>query len=325
MSGTRHRYGGIRLALFSALVLGALIVPASAQADVREQGGCRAELTSQEGQDSATFTIRCGGGVQGLRFSTTEGAFIVPPVIQPGGPDPTHGFPCLPSGGTPDNPNFTCQSGPPPLGSPGLAPNETGTITFETMDPCGANFAVIGLVVDTGPQGDEATPPAEPEDDVTFTREVPVQGCEGAGPGPEPPGPGPEPPADEQPRDDTRANASDICIEQFSGEGDFSTASARDSNSGDFTGSGSGGASAQSHGETPTQGHPEEFGSADNQYGFDTAFNEVCRDFKPAGGVDAGFGGSSTERANVLPTILAGSALLLFALTSGGLVLLRRR
>src|SRR5829696_9483307 len=160
----------VTAALLAAVLLALAILPASAQADPVREGNCTAQLTAVEGEDAATFTIRCSEGVQGLQFRTSEDVVVFPPVVQPSGSDPTHGFPCLPPAGR----EVTCQSGP----SPGLASGETGTITLETMDPCGNELAIVELIVDRGAQGEEGA--GSPEEDVNFDREVRVQ-CEGGG------------------------------------------------------------------------------------------------------------------------------------------------
>src|SRR5215204_3434841 len=156
----------VTAALLAAVLVALAILPASAQADPVREGNCTAQLTAVEGEDAATFTIRCSEGVQGLQFRTSEDVVVFPPVVQPSGSDPTHGFPCLPPAGR----EVTCQSGPPPLGSPGLASGETGTITLETMDPCGNELAIVELIVDTGAQGEEGAGSPE-EEDVNFDRE----------------------------------------------------------------------------------------------------------------------------------------------------------
>src|SRR5829696_6698297 len=173
---TNHKVSALRSAILAAVTVGLMLAPASAQADPVREGNCTAQLTAVEGEDAATFTIRCSEDVQGLQFRTSEDVVVFPRVVQPSGSDPTHGFPCLPPAGR----EVTCQSGPPPLGSPGLASGETGTITLETMDPCGNELAIVELIVDTGAQGEEGA--GSPEEDVNFDREVRVQ-CEGGGGG----------------------------------------------------------------------------------------------------------------------------------------------
>src|SRR5829696_8864872 len=279
---TNHKVSALRSAILAAVTVGLMLAPASAQADPVREGNCTAQLTAVEGEDAATFTIRCSEDVQGLQFRTSEDVVVFPRVVQPSGSDPTHGFPCVPPAGR----EVTCQSGPPPLGSPGLASGETGTITLETMDPCGNELAIVELIVDTGAQGEEGGP-ASPEEDVNFDSEVRVQ-CEGGDGGGGDGG----------------------------GDGNNDAAAAEECPDGSFR-------ETEHTNEDRTTGEPE----GEHRHSSFEISQDCLGD--PRGGVDAGFGGAakSTEvkAATVLPPIIAGSALVLVGLATGGLALARRR
>jgi len=280
---TNRTVSALRSAIVAAVTaVGLMLAPASAQADPVREGNCTAQLTAVEGEDAATFTIRCSEGVQGLQFRTSEDVVVFPPVVQPSGSDPTHGFPCLPPAGR----EVTCQSGPPPLGSPGLASGETGTITLETMDPCGNELAIVELIVDTGAQGEEGGP-GSPEEDVNFDREVRVQ-CEGGGGGGGDGG----------------------------GDGNNDAAAAEECPDGSFR-------ETEHTNEDRTTGEPEgehrhssfEISQdclGDPRGGVDAGFGGAAKS-------------TEVKAANVLPPIIGGSALVLVGLTTGGLALARRR
>src|SRR5215211_722908 len=69
---TNHKVSALRSAILAAVTVGLMLAPASAQADPVREGNCTAQLTAVEGEDAATFTIRCSEGVQGLQFRTSE-------------------------------------------------------------------------------------------------------------------------------------------------------------------------------------------------------------------------------------------------------------
>jgi hypothetical protein len=249
MTRKTPKLGALRLAILGAVVLGLLVAPASAQADAVRASNCTAQVTATPGEDSATFTIVCSGQqIHAAQFTTSESAVI--PAFQ--GQEPLHGLTCLPPLGN----DFNCGSGP----GPGLDPGETGTAQVETMDPCGANFTIEDLTLDTGPAPNTGEGAPTPDQDVSF-QDVRVQ-C------------GEEPPPD--------------------------------------GGDGGGGP-----------------GGDEENFARGRTFED-----HPRGGVDAGFGASAddataagveTRSVSVLPSIIAGSALLVIGLACGGLTLVRRR
>src|SRR5919199_2921067 len=275
----------VRLFILAAVVLAMTVLPAPARAEEFFRGNCGAQLTATPGQNAATFTIRCASGVQGLRFTATEGALIVPPAVQPSGSNPTHGFPCLPSGGTPTTPEFTCQSGPPPLGSPGLAANEVGTISLQTMNPCGSSLAITDLIVDTGPQGDEATPPSPPESDAAFTRDIPVQcGSSNGGTG--------------------NGGTSDRCDSSSDSNSEACICQNDSADDGDFVDDDNNGVDDRCEGfERTREGTP--------RGGVDSGLGGMAKSREP-------------KRVSVMRSLLGGSALLVFGLIGGGVALARR-
>ena len=158
------------------------------------------------------------------------------------------------------------------------------------MDPCGTNFTIEDLTLDTGPGPNQEEGAPQPDVDVEF-QDVRVQ-CGGDGPPPDGNG---------QPPD---------------GDGTNDGAAAQECPDGSFR-------------ETEHINEDRDTGEPEGQHRHDTTFDIAQECFgNPKGGVDAGFGGTakSTEvkAASVLPPII-GSALVLVGLTSGGLALARRR
>ena len=285
---TNHKVAALRSAILAAVTFGLMLAPASAQADPVIEGGCRAQLTGQPGQPNADFTIQCQDGVQGLEFQTSEGVFLIPPVVQPSSGNPSHGFPCGPApGGTPDSPRFRCQSGSPsPPGSPGLSANETGTITMQGQDPCGQALKITELIVDTGAEGEENSPPDAPEEDVVYDRDIRVQ-CEGENGGG---GDG--------------------------GDRNNDAAAAEECPDGSFR-------ETEHTNEDRTTGEPEgEHRDSSFEISQDCLGNPRGG---VAAGLGGAAKSTEVKAASVLPPIIGGSALVLVGLTTGGLALARRR
>ena len=157
------------------------------------------------------------------------------------------------------------------------------------MNPCGSSLSITDLVVDTGDQGDEATPPSPPESDAAFTRDIPVQ-CGTSNGGTDNNGGSASENCDLSSSDNNSSEAC-ICQNDSADNGDF----VDDDNN----------------------------GTDDRCEGF-----EGTSEGNPRGGVDSGFGGvmksHDLKTASVLPKLLGGSALLLFGVIGGGVALARR-
>ena len=124
MAGTATTWSATRTRLalmLGLLVLGLMLVPASAQAQSEE------------------------GAITGAQFTPTEDALITPIA----GEAPPNGLLCAPP---------TASAGTEVNCGGNLDPGEVGTSQIETMDPCGNNFALENFSLDTGEDEDPLTP-----------------------------------------------------------------------------------------------------------------------------------------------------------------------
>ena len=139
----------MRWATASAIVLGAPLVPAAAQADPVSSEDCTVQLTGTDGEDSATFTITCDEQtINGAQFTTSADALF--PGFQT--EEPGQGLTCVPPAGT----EFNCGGH--------VETGVVATAEVGTRDPCGTGFIGEGLALDTG----EGEPPTPDERDVEF-------------------------------------------------------------------------------------------------------------------------------------------------------------